>query len=69
MLRRGCSVLSNVCACGEDCCNKEKVFEEIDENLDAEENVESDVLESTIDDDVYPGDPDRDHLEKRQRFE
>ena len=65
---------SNVCACDEDCCNKEKVFEEIDENLDVQENeivsyIESDVLESAKDDDVYPDDPDYDHLEKRQRLE
>ena len=65
---------SNVCACSENCCNKEKVFEDIDENLDAQETeivsyIESDVLESAIDDDVDPDDPDCDHLDKRQRFE
>ena len=65
---------SNVCACSESYCNKEKVFEDIDENLDAQETeivsyIESDVLEPAIDDDVDPDDPDCDHLEKRQRFE
>ena len=65
---------SKVCACDEDCCNKEKVFEEIDENLDVQENelvsyIERDVLESAIDDDVYPDDPDYDHLEKSQKLE
>ena len=45
---------SNVCACSENCCNKEKVFGNIDENLDAQETeivsyIEGDVLESAID--------------------
>ena len=65
---------SNVCACGEHCCNKEKVFEELDENLDAQQTeivsyIESDVLDSAIDDDVYPDDPDCEHLDKCQRLE
>ena len=43
---------SNGCACSENNCNKEKVFEDIDENLDAQETeivsyIESDVLESS----------------------